>query len=172
LDQLLRDGEAEAGAAKAAGDALVGLGEFGEEIADYRAGNADAGIGDLDTQDDTARIGLGAIDLGYDAAALGELDGVAHQVEQDLTDARRVAAQGPARLLVDVGAQRQVLLHRFGRHQVDDLAHDLGDIEIDDLELKASGIELRDVEHIVDDGQKAIGELADKLGVLALAIIE
>ena len=58
-----------------------------------------------------------------DLAALGELDGIAQQVEQDLPDAGRIADQRIVRAGLDLGPDRQALGIRLWPQCVDGTRH-------------------------------------------------
>src|SRR5262249_58525749 len=92
LAELARDGEAEAGAAVAAARAAVDLGEALEDGGVPALRDADAGVAHGETH---AGQGVGLVEDGClhpDLPPLRELDRVADEVRQHLTD----ATPGPA----------------------------------------------------------------------------
>jgi len=87
LDNPPGDRKPETGAALVLGDRAVGLLELLEQLALVGRGNAGAGVGDCD-----AKRAVGEACGHVHLARVGELDGVADQVEQDLGEAVLVAA--------------------------------------------------------------------------------
>ncbi|MCY1416081.1 hypothetical protein D9M71_315820 [compost metagenome] len=92
FDQALGDHQPEAGSAGLAGEGVVGLGEGLEQVAQVAVGQADAGVLHADAQLGQLVVAV-VFEHGAhgDGAFAGELDGVAHQVGQDLLEAHRVA---------------------------------------------------------------------------------
>jgi hypothetical protein len=86
--ELARDGEAEPGAAEALSGRGIGLGKFFEHLRLLLRRHADAGVGDRQLNPITAVPDCPRPQL--DLALLGELAGVALQVEQDLSHPHRV----------------------------------------------------------------------------------
>src|SRR5262245_4812506 len=87
--QAAADRQSEAGSAEAACRRAVNLHEFAEQALDLLLAHADAGV--LQSEDDP--LGLApafAADVEPDLAGLGELRRVAEQVQQNLTDPRRI----------------------------------------------------------------------------------
>jgi len=74
-------------------DRGVRLDEIREQAVDPVGRDADAGILDGDAQRCAGRIALDAMRRDDDIAGRRELDGIAREVEQDLTDAARIADQ-------------------------------------------------------------------------------
>jgi hypothetical protein len=98
LDDALRYGEPQASAALLAGDGIVGLLELLKQLGLVGCGNARAGITDRYIECAIVRFGLNG-----DFARIGELDGVADEIDQDLGQAasvapRLVAVRGQARV--------------------------------------------------------------------------
>ena len=152
LHQLAGDGGAKAGAAKAARHAGVGLGERGEDAVQPVGGNADAGVAHRQLQ-------LAAV-LAYrqrDAAALGELDGVAQQVGEDLPHAQRVAVEGVRATGGVIQLQLQAFaggLQREGAHQL--LAQRV-QREIVLLQRQRTALQLGGIEDVVEQAQQRVG---------------
>ena len=100
LGESLDDRQAEAGAAVAARGRRIDLRERVEQHSAALRRDADARVAHGDAH---GQVGVAAIDHAHvdrDLAALGELHGVAAEVDQDLPDARRVAD--------DVGGQARI----------------------------------------------------------------
>ncbi len=92
LGQAPHDRQAEAGAAEAAGRRTVGLDEGMEQPVALLGREADAGVDHANAERE-ARVALGrsAFEDETDRPRLGELQGIAQQVEQDLLQAQRIA---------------------------------------------------------------------------------
>jgi hypothetical protein len=88
LGQIARDRQAQAGAAVAAAGAAVGLAEGFEDDLQLLAGDADAGVADLEPD-----AAIAAPHVQADLAVLGELHRVGQQVLQDLLQALAVDHQ-------------------------------------------------------------------------------
>ena len=112
LDELRRDGETEAGAAVPACRRGVGLDERPEDLPALVLGNADARVAHRAAEQHLVVAPLGHRDLDADLARVGELDGVAHQVEQDLTQSSRIADERRRHVRRDAARQLQPLLRR------------------------------------------------------------
>ena len=109
LREAAHDREAEARAAEAARGRGIGLRERLEQARALLFGEPDAGVGDRDRDLRSAvaeRLGAG---MQRDAAALGELDRVAEQVEQHLPHARRIADQRVVGAGIDLDVEREAL---------------------------------------------------------------
>src|SRR6516225_3689781 len=89
LDDALRYGQPQASAALLLGDGIVGLLELLEQLS--LIGSGDAGAGITDRYIECAIIGFG---LDGDLARVGELNGVADEVDQDLGQAAAVTVTG------------------------------------------------------------------------------
>src|SRR5579862_409729 len=104
LDDPLGDGEAEAGAALRLGRRIVGLMEFIENPLLLARGDAGPGIAHRNIEE-AVRLGSGDGDL----ALVGEFDGIANEIEEDLSDAPLVAPPGRKPRL-DLALQGEMLL--------------------------------------------------------------
>ncbi len=103
-----------------------------------------------------------------DLAGLGELDGVAHQVEHDLAQAHRVADQRLGDVAVDLAGELEPLLVRAQGQRLQRVLDAVADVEVDRLELDLAGLDLGEVEDVVDDAEERVGRRAHRLEVLAL----
>jgi hypothetical protein len=90
LHQPARDGETEPRAPVAASGGAIGLRERVEDQPLRVGGDSDAGVAHGDVQNDAIRARDPGRDEHRHFAALGELDGVADQVEQHLADSAGV----------------------------------------------------------------------------------
>ena len=105
-------------------------------------------------------------------AAQGELDGVAHQVDEHLPQPARIAAQLPRHVLQDVAGEVETLGLRLLGQQFDRAFDGRLQIEVEFLEVQLAGLDLGEVEDVVDDGQQRVAAAADRLDVLALLLVE
>lgn len=105
VDEAPTDRQPQAGAAEAAGDRTVGLGEFGEDAALRLLGDADAAVLDLQAQAAAPRARRQAPRAHRDEAARGELHRVAGQVEHDLVQCATVAEHPSGERRIDLQAQ-------------------------------------------------------------------
>src|SRR5207244_2013313 len=119
LDDVLGDRQAEARAALNPRGRAVGLVELLEDPGLVGRGDAGPGV--------THRDGERAVDSGGSDrhfTGIGELDGVADQVEQDLRDAAFVAAAG-WQISWNVDLHRELLFGRQRLHRVEYALHHL-----------------------------------------------
>ena len=99
---------------------------------------------------------------------VGELDGVAGEVEQGLAQPRRVAAQ-PGRHRVAVDLDRQALGPRRSGDDGRDVVEDGREVEVGVLQSQLAGLDLGQVEDVVDDRQQVLArgvDLGQALGLL------
>ncbi len=87
LNDALGYGEPQAGAALLAGDRIVGLLELLKQLGLIDSGDARSGVPDRYTERTIVRFGRDG-----DFANIGELNGVADEINQDLGQAAAVAA--------------------------------------------------------------------------------
>ncbi len=116
-------------------------------------------------------VGVLAEQLGghHDFTDLGELDGVARQVDQDLPQPQRVADQGPR----DPGVGPEEHLDPFfflglDGDQAGQVVQDLVEHERHRLHLQLAGLDLGKVEDVVDDPQQRSAGRPDLLQVALL----
>src|SRR3989442_8267782 len=172
LTQALADDQSQAGAAISAGRRGIDLAEDFEETIEPVLRDSDAGVSSPELNlvpcppEPPGRYGP------PDLARRRELDAVGREVHEDLAQASDVADdQRRGRLLqrvrqLDVGARdfRGRELQRFL-----DAGHE---IERRLLELELSRLDLREVEDLVDDRQQVLAAHPDRLGHLALLLVE
>ena len=185
-EQLARDGEAKTAAAEAARDRVVGLGEGGKNLGLLFRGDADAGIAHGKGQLDRRRAGgsviagsgrrRGAVarhaDADLDLAAAGELDGVADQIDQHLTQAYRIAQQRVGRSLGKLPVQTQSLLAGTQRQRAQTAAEQFAQAERRLLDFQTPGLDFRKIEDVVDDHQQRVGRETHHLQIIALLVVE
>ncbi len=111
-------------------------------------------------------------DLEGDLAALGELDRVAGEVEQDLAQALVVADEAGGQVVVDDVDEVEVLLAGLGRDEVERFLDAGAEVEGKFVELELAGLDLGEVEDVVDDGEERLAAGAQGLDVLVLRGVE
>ncbi len=83
-----------------------------------------------------------------------ELDRVAHQVVQHLSQPGRVGPHLLRHVRMDEQAQFDVLVDRYRQHRVADAFDQLRECNRRALKLHPAGLDLREVQYVVDDAQK------------------
>ncbi len=168
--EALGDGEAQAGAAEIAGGGGIGLGESLEQLAHLLLGHADAAVRDAEQHVAVAgRMGL-ARERQSDLALLGELGGVAQEVDQRLLDLGQVGAHR-----ADVGraVDRQVIAVLLDQRLDHDthLVDELREIDRLEIDVHPAGFDLRQVEHAVDQAEQMLAGRLDLLQVLDARLV-
>lgn len=87
VEETLGDGQAQAGAAIAAGGGAISLAEGIEDVLLLLGRDADAFVADAEFE----VVFAGDQNAQTNAAGFGEFDGIAQQVEEDLLEAQRIA---------------------------------------------------------------------------------
>ncbi len=169
LDEGAGDGQAEAGAAVAPGGPRVDLAKGFEDVVELVLLDADTGVGDLEQH---ARTVVG-IKSGGDGhfAPLGELDGIADQVDQHLLELVGVCLQS-GQVVLDPGRQCQATGFCLHLHHVDQLGNQRSGAGGVDLQLHAPGLDLRQVENVVDQAEQVLAVAVNLLRVAELALPE
>jgi hypothetical protein len=130
--------------------------------ADARVGHgeraAQAGTGDVSGHGD------------QDLPGRSELDGVAHQVDDDLAQAGPVAQDLPAAVGGDVDEQVQPLAGRLRRKQLRDVVDEVREVERGPLEVELARLDLGEVQDVVDQRQQAVAAARDRVQVAALLL--
>src|SRR5579872_4884605 len=98
LHQTGADGQAQAGAAEAAGGAAIRLVKLFEEAGLFLTGDADTGVVDLEMKVDSFAVTGFLADLQGDFPALGKLDGVPDQIDRDLAQTAGIADEAAGNL--------------------------------------------------------------------------
>ena len=123
-DEALRDREAEPRATVAARHGRIGLREFSEHGAEVLRCDPDARVADRESQLHHVVSGERRRDRDHDFSLLGELDGVADQVHQDLTQPRRITTHRARHLGCHFGQQLEVSFARPHGQQAGRRMHD------------------------------------------------
>ncbi len=103
-------------------------------------------------------------------ALVGELHGVADEVDQDLPQPGHVADQNLGDGVIHQAGQVEVLLRRLGRQQVQGLLDAGVELEGMVLQLELARFDLGEVEDVVDDRQQRVGAAAGGLDIIALLV--
>jgi hypothetical protein len=168
---LLGDRRAQTSAAVATGNRGVGLGEALEDAFLRRAGDANAGIDDLEMQ--MRRIAdPGRTDEQVDAPGVSELDGVADQVDQYLAQVRGITAESEGRLRRNVRGQGNAL---FTGDRVEHLHGPVDqEVQVERFfgEDQPAGFDARKIQDVVDQAEQGIGRVADHLRQFLLFTVE
>ena len=99
---------------------------------------------------------------------LGKFDGVADQIDQNLAQPPRVAAQQTGNRRFDQAVEFEIFLLRPDGQHLDRIFHRNAQIEIQGLQLQLAGFNLGEIQNLVDDRQQRLATGAHDLGVLAL----
>ena len=155
------DGEAEAGAFV---EGLAGdLDEGFENGFEMFGGDADAGVGDAEAEDSGRASGGEA-----DGTGLGELDGVAEEIEEDLAEAFFVGDDGIGQGRIGQEREFDGLGAGAGSDHVGDALEEGEEAEFGGGDFEFAGLDFGDVEDVVDDGEEVFAALLDDGGALAL----
>ena len=140
----------------------VGLRERREDILHLVGGHADAGVRDADGE--FVAIGLREeLDGHGDAARFSELDRVAHEVEQNLAQARRVGADDFRQAIPRDDAQFQALARSTVPHERAQIREDPRERSVRDVDLHLTRLDFRDIEDVVDHRQQMLAVSADRV---------
>ena len=110
----------------------------------------DAGVADDEFEAINVVLHRRGVDLQGDFALLGELDGVADEVEEDLPHARGVAVEAGEDVRVDEGDEVDLVAPRGEGEEVDDFVDAGGQGEGLLLEDDLAGLDLGEIEDFVD----------------------
>ena len=146
--------------------------EFGEQAVLQLLGNADARVDDLELDPCPSARGVEDGNQQRNAALLGEFHGVAREVEEDLAQAARVAAQAVRHLGCYVAGDLHTLRLGARRQQVDDAFDQTAQLEVQAVDLELARLHLREVEDVVDDGDQRLARFPRGLGVIELLAVE
>ena len=136
----------------------VGLGKCLEDERLLLGWDADAGVGHREVQHGGVAIDRGRLHDDQYFAALGELDGIAHQVGQHLRQPAWIADEQVGHVGADVAGQLEILLLRPQGQRLQRVLHRVAQPEWQAFQLELARLDLREVQDVADD---AISELAD-----------
>ena len=99
--------------------------------------------------------------LDEDFPGLGELQGIAEQINQHLAQAQRVADQRAGHIGVPGDEQLDVLLGGPVRKQIRQFLQQGLKLEVRVLDVELAGLDLGEIQNIVDQAQQGIGRDLD-----------
>jgi hypothetical protein len=166
--QLARNAQAQAGAAVLARNGAVGLAEGLEQPCQLFFAHADAGIAHAECEHHVFARGFGSLDGHHDFAALGELDGIVGEVDQDLAQAQRVADQLVGHPALDAEHQFDPAGIGLDGRQGGQVVQHFVQAERHFLQGELAGFDLGKVQDIVDDAQQVLAGAQDLGQVIAL----
>src|SRR5262245_1103154 len=149
--QLRRDGEPETRAAVSPRRGGICLDERAEDLPPLVVWNPDAGVTHGAAERHVVSRPLRHGDLDADFTVVRELDGVTHQVQQNLTKTSRIADERCGHVRGDAARQLESFLIGSRREQLDAVLDRVADRERHLLERQAARLDLRYVENVVDD---------------------
>src|SRR2546421_9218036 len=150
----------------------VGLLESLEEAAHLLVGETDAGIGDGEV-DELAVVVFLLDSSSYDDFALfGEFYSVVAEIDEDLTEAKRIALRMSGDCGIDVKNKFEALGSSFFRNEVADIFEDLLQIEVDVFDSKLAGFDFGEVENVIDDAEEMLTRLLNLADITFLARVE
>src|SRR5262249_50046086 len=149
--ELAREGKAKPRAAEALGSRGIGLVELLEELGLLLGGHANAGVSDREL-DPVATVGDPARPQ-PDLAFLGELAGIAEEIEQDLPQPHWIDGQC-AEVLLGVNDEAVLVLLGKLSGRADDLIDQRCELHGFWIEFEFSGLDLPEVEHLVDEAKE------------------
>jgi hypothetical protein len=146
----------------------VDLHERPEDLPLFVVGNADAGVAHGDLQHHLLVGALSDNDLDPNLAGVGELHGVADEIQHDLSQTSRIAHDDGGHVRRNAAGQLQPFLLGATRQQVDAALDRVAKNERDALECQTTRLDLRHVEDVVDDRHQGFGRVLRRLDVVAL----
>ena len=149
----------QAGPSKLARNGSVGLLEGIKDQLPLFLWNADAGIGNCKSQLDFQSVLPHHLHAQYDFAYVGELYGIANQIDQHLFQARCIADQMRRNLRRQTKGDLQLFLVGLQSHGPGSLGYGFCQLEVAALELQLAGFDLREIQNIVDHDQQGIGRI-------------
>ncbi len=157
FDDALGDRQAQTSAAELSRGRGIDLGERLEEPGHSFFGDADAAVADAKPENG---MGIGPVfqfGIDDDFAALGEFQGVADEVKDDLAQAGGIAADQRGTSRPDATRQFDFLLFGALAEHLHDAFDDLMEIKVGGVEFKLSGLDFGKIEDVVDEFQQGSG---------------
>lgn len=151
-DQLLHDGESKSGAAVFSRRRSVRLREGVEDLLLGVQRNADARIGHFNA--DSALISFVRTYGDRHIPRLGEFEGIADQVGQNLTEPVRIAVDRARCVWRNGDGQRQSLFSSLFVIEPDGFGEHLTETEGDVFQDQAAGFDFGEIQDVIDDVQQ------------------
>ena len=155
--QLAGDVQAQARAAVLARGRGISLGEGFEKFALGLGGDADARVGNFEPHPLRRELAFAvgvARYLQADRAFFGELQRVAHQVDQNLMQPRLVADDEFGQLIIQVQNKLQAFLADLENKGVGHALDRVGQVEGFVFELQLAGLDLGKIQNLIDDPEQ------------------
>ncbi len=169
-DQLLHDGEPKSGAAVFSRYRSVRLREGVENLFLSMQRNANARIGYLNAHPSLIAVVRPHEDRHI--PRLGEFEGIADQVGQNLTESVWIAVDHVPRFRRNGHAQRQSLFSSLFVIEPDSFSEHLTETEGDVFQDQAVGFDLGEIQNVIDDVQQAGSRVVHGVGVSALFVVQ
>src|SRR5690606_14920110 len=125
--------------------------------------HADAVVGDREANHPRVRLVGADLDAPGALEARRELHRVAHQVEQDLLQSQRIAADDFRHVVCNARGELDGLALGYRLHDVGDAGDQLANRHRADVDLEVARLDLGEVENVVDQAQQGGGRLAHDL---------
>ena len=167
VDQALGNRQAQTGAAELAGMAGIGLHEFLEDFLALGGRHAHAGVAHFKAQEGRPVLRDG-FDFDADAAFFGELDGIAHQVGDHLTQAAFIGQDLQRHVGRDDGGDFHALGLAARAQKLGDVAQHGAQVDLVLVQVQHAGFDLGEVQDIADQGQQCFARLGDGFRIGAL----
>ena len=146
----------------------IRLRESLKDIALLTRRNADAGVGDFHLERCLVASLCELRDPNDDFTDLRELDGIPHQIGDDLAQADGVSHEAAGHIGRHVVGQLESLGVGARSQGVQGVVECVAQLEIGRFELQFARFDFREVENVIDDQQQCFGRLGDRFQVLAL----
>ena len=171
--QPLDDGQPQPGPLVAAGEGILDLPERLEDLPEPVRGDADPGVDDAQSCVQGAPVlGGQQLDGDLDPACIGELEGVARQIEEHLPHARLVSQKGSGQCGIHAAGEIHPLVPgRQGEqrgHGVADLPH----VEGRHADFHPARLDPGEVEDIREQSAEAVHGARRQMHVLALFLVQ
>ena len=152
-------------------------------------GDADAGVADGEMKQPflgmTDEIGVGLLarwegarsvtgrhNLDHDLAFVGELNGIADEIDEDLTKAGDVADEDFRDGIIDDIRKVEVFLSGFGSQEFECLFNAGVEFEGMMFQFELAGFDFGEIEDVIDDGQEGVGAAAGGFNVVTLFVVQ
>src|SRR5215469_2699646 len=99
---------------------------------------------------------------------VGELDGITHKVDDDLSQTNRVAEDTIRQISLNMAAQFQFFLMCARGKQAHCVFEGVAETEVSLIEIELPCFDLREIEQVIDQGEQGIGGILDRAQVFAL----
>ena len=166
------DGQTQAGATIASCDGTVFLRKRLKDGVHLFRRYANAGIPHLKVQHARVSCNHRASHMHCDFAAFRELDGITHQVHQNLTQASGITDHRQWHVVCDGTLQSQTLVPRSQRQGLERFGNKLVQVIRNVLKLQLASLDLGKIQDVVDDAQQGFRRGFDDAHVLGLIVIE